>query len=266
MRRHILNYKSDMLVLLLLVLLFTFPAVGDAQAYGQQRYQDEYEDGEDVEGPGIIIYRHADFRGASLFIPAGQRIQDLNQSGWNDKISSIELVGGARAVVYEHAYFRGATTWLRRDVEDLIHLRQGIPGDWNDKISSIKVFFGSGYGRNDNDDRDEDSYCTFFRHAGQRGSSFDGRLGGDRSIPNSWNDEVSSVWVRQGFQLTLYEHSGFRGRRVVLTGNDRNGSLYNLDNYRFNDQMSSYQLERAHNYRYKKYKRKYYKRRDHHRR
>jgi hypothetical protein len=52
--------------------------------------------------------------------------------------------------------------------------------------------------------------------------------------------------VARGYRVTLYEHASFRGRRVVLEGKrPGEGTLYNLINFRFNDQMSSYKLERV---------------------
>ncbi|NIM16481.1 MAG: hypothetical protein GTO45_31095, partial [Candidatus Aminicenantes bacterium] len=68
--------------------------------------------------------------------------------------------------------------------------------------------------------------------------------GHHRSIKRRWNDKISSLWIRRGYQVTLYEHDKFKGKRLVLIGKGRKGSVYNLDSYGFNDIVSSYKLVR----------------------
>jgi hypothetical protein len=244
------KYKNGhmrfMLMLVLLAAVLCFNAYGADVPAGNSAWNDQYDEYEyeddEFEGPGVILYRHADFRGTRLFVRAGRNIRDLARKGWNDKISSIELVDNAYIRIYEHAKYRGASIKIYRDVIDLVELTRGIGGNWNDKISSIKVF----HGRDEDDEYDDDyTYCTFYKHANRRGSSFEGRLGRHRKLKKRWNDEVSSVWIRSGCRVILYEHAGFRGRRLVLEGKGRrNGSVYNLDRYGFNDRMSSYKVER----------------------
>lgn len=204
------------------------------------QYYQERED--DEEGPGVILYKHADFRGSHTFVEAGRNIKNLRRIGWNDKISSIELVDDVYIRIFEHANYQGASVTIRRDIIDLAEFGKGIGGSWNDKISSIKVYYGSGY--------DDDGYgrraCVFFKHSNRRGSSYDGHMGRHRKISSHWNDEISSVWIRSGYKLTIYEHKNFNGKRLTLYGKGRRGgSLYNLGDYRFNDKMSSYKLERT---------------------
>lgn len=40
----------------------------------------------------------------------------------------------------------------------------------------------------------------------------------DLTVPN---DSISSVAVRQGVRVTLYEHAGFSGRKAVITADTR---------------------------------------------
>ncbi|MGD2091206.1 MAG: beta/gamma crystallin-related protein [Candidatus Aminicenantes bacterium] len=183
-------------------------------------------------------------------IKAGRNIKNLNNMGWNDKISSIELVDNAWIRIYEHKNYRGASVDIKDDIFDLAEFSQEINGTWNDKISSIKVFHGPGYRRYKRDyyDDEERGYCIFYKHANGRGSSFEGEPGNHRSIKRRWNDEISSLWIRRGYQVTLYEHDKYQGKRLVLTGKGRKGSLYNLDNYGFNDMVSSYKLVRMGRY------------------
>jgi hypothetical protein len=208
-------------------------------AYGQYAEEEE-------EGPGVILYKHAEFKGSKIFIKAGTNVKDLNKMDWNDKISSIELVDNAWIEIYEHKNYQGASAAIKDDVIDLANFSENIQGTWNDIISSIKVFHGKGergYKRRGYDD-EERVYCIFYKHANGRGSSFEGEPGNHKSIARQWNDEISSIWIRRGYRVTLYEHDKYQGKRLELIGSGREGSLYNLDNYGFNDIVSSYKLER----------------------
>lgn len=204
-----------------------------------QYYRDR---GDDEEGPGVILYKHADFKGSHTFLRAGKNVRNLQRIGWNDRISSLELVDNVYIKIYEHANYQGASVTVRRDIIDLAEFGKGIGGSWNDKISSIKIYYGSGY---HDDSGYGSSACLFYKHSGRRGSSYEGRIGRHRKVSSSWNDEISSVWIRSGYKLTLYEHKNFGGRRVTLYGKGRRGSFYNLKDHRFNDKMSSYKLERT---------------------
>jgi hypothetical protein len=202
---------------------------------------------DEEEGPGVILYKHAEFKGSRIFIKAGRNIKDLKRMGWNDKISSIELVDNARIRIYEHKNYQGASVTISDDIFNLAEFSEDIQGTWNDKISSIKVYHGSRYRRYRKDsyyDDEEKIHCIFYKHANGRGSSFEGERGNHRSVNRRWNDEISSIWIRRGYQVTLYEHGKFQGKRLVLIGKGRKGSLYNLDNYGFNDIVSSYKLVR----------------------
>jgi Beta-1,3-glucanase/Peptidase inhibitor family I36 len=56
----------------------------------------------------------------------------------------------------------------------------------------------------------------FYEHVGYQGASFcaDADSG---YVGNAWNDRISSVKVRSGTQLDLYEHSDYGGRVLTLT-------------------------------------------------
>ncbi len=225
----------------LFVLLAGCWLMAGAFVYGQ------YAEDEEEDGPGVILYKHAEFKGSKIFIKAGKNIKDLKSMGWNDMISSIELVDNAWIEIYEHKNYQGASVTIKDDVIDLAKFSENIRGTWNDTISSIKVFHGlgsHGYKRRVYDDDEERVNCIFYKHANSRGSSFEGEPGNHQSIESQWNDEISSFWIRRGYQVTLYEHDKFQGKQLVLIGEGRKGSLYNLDDYGFNDMVSSYKLER----------------------
>lgn len=97
--------------------------------------------------PRITLYEHADYRGASLTLRPGDRIDNFsgrtfsNGTNLNDSVSSIRVEGGAELYVYENAGFRGAAMRLTENVRDLSgRLLANNPRDnWNDRISSLKV-------------------------------------------------------------------------------------------------------------------------------
>ena len=97
--------------------------------------------------PRIILYEHADYRGASLVLHPGDRIENFSGQRFadgtnlNDSVSSIRVEGGAELTVYENAGFRGAVMRLTENVRDLSgRLLSDNPRDnWNDRISSLKV-------------------------------------------------------------------------------------------------------------------------------
>ncbi|MCP4105726.1 MAG: peptidase inhibitor family I36 protein [Desulfobacteraceae bacterium] len=84
-----------------------------------------------------------------------------------------------------------------------------------------------------------ENYCIFYEHTNKKGAYFHGKAGGEPFVKDNWNDKISSVWVREGYTVTIYEHSNFSGRKKLLKGR-KGGTLYNLTDIGFNDMISSY--------------------------
>ena len=97
--------------------------------------------------------------------------------------------------------------------------------------------------------------AVFFEDAHHHGASI--ALDAGEEIPdlgrvfsryNSWNDEISSINLREGVSVILYEHSHFRGRRIKLDHSTRRlssarshfGSFEN-----WNDRVSSIRVIRS---------------------
>ncbi|OQY58187.1 MAG: hypothetical protein B6245_13160 [Desulfobacteraceae bacterium 4572_88] len=99
--------------------------------------------------------------------------------------------------------------------------------------------------RPDHHDRPDRSYtcCKFYEHGSGKGNHFNGEIGKVKYVGNDWNDEISSVWLRKGCMLTVYEHSDFKGRKHTFYGK-KGGTLYNLTDFKFNDSLSSYEIRR----------------------
>ena len=85
-----------------------------------------------VMSNAVKIYQHTNFRGKSVNLHEGEYPRIPSRVG-NDKISSIRIAEGFYARFYVHSGYRGGSIVL-------------FPGDyrnlpnWNDKISSIRVF------------------------------------------------------------------------------------------------------------------------------
>ncbi len=231
------------LPLILLVVVVVLGLTTCAPMYVED--EPSYEEDQEAK-PGVVLYKHANFRGSSLFVEVNRNIKDLKREGWNDKISSIELMGNVYVQVFEHKNFQGASATLSRDNIDLEEFRKGIDGNWNDKISSIKISRGSRRLRKYSYTKTLSSSAAsiFYKSSNRRGSFFQGKTGSHQSLARQWNDEISSVWIRQGYQLSLYEHDKFKGKHLILSGK-QGGSVYNLSSYGFNDIVSSYILRRT---------------------
>lgn len=99
------------------------------------------------EGPRVILYQDANFRGDSLVLYPGDDIDNFsgktfaNGNSLNDRVSSIRVEGGAEVTVFENARFRGEKLRLNESVRNLSVMRLGDDrrNYWNDRISSIRV-------------------------------------------------------------------------------------------------------------------------------
>jgi hypothetical protein len=105
---------------------------------------------------GIVVYEHADFRGASAHI--AEDISDLRDfkgpcvefdfSGgvssstdvWNDCISSIRVAPGWSATLYRDTGYRDDEVIVTNDVANLTAVNHNCPkGGLNDCVSSIRI-------------------------------------------------------------------------------------------------------------------------------
>ena len=59
---------------------------------------------------------------------------------WDDCISSIKVPEGWRATIYEDPNFRGGSLTITADIPDLDRVMGPCNGDWENCISSIRIF------------------------------------------------------------------------------------------------------------------------------
>jgi hypothetical protein len=184
-----------------------------------------------VPRSGACFYRDADFRGEYFCAPAGENIPNL-AGGMNDQISSIRVFGSAEVTIYVDSRFRGQSARFFNDVRNLRF--QG----WNDRLSSIQVRRGSGWiggGRPPewgNGSMPREGAC-FYTDADFRGRSFCVPRGGSySSVPNGFNDRISSIRVRRA-NVMIFSDGDFGGR-TTRVGSD----VANLGG-QWNDRISS---------------------------
>lgn len=89
----------------------------------------------------VIVYEHADFRGASMVLEPGESIENLtrrrfpNGRGMNDCISSIRVEGAVEVLVFQDSGFRGGMLRITHSLKNLQEEARG----WNDAISALRV-------------------------------------------------------------------------------------------------------------------------------
>lgn len=98
----------------------------------------------------------------------------------------------------------------------------------------IFCFAGTGFAQ---------EYCRFYKDKDGKGEFIQSGIARSERFGDRWNDEISSVWIQNGYKVTIYEHADFEGKSHTLYGK-RGGALYNLEDIGFNDKMSSYTVER----------------------
>ena len=86
--------------------------------------------------PGAVatIYEHSSYAGRYLNLSVGEYdINVFNQYSFNDILSSLKVTNGYAVDLYQHSGFRGPFAVVTQDTTF-------VGNEWNDKISSIKVY------------------------------------------------------------------------------------------------------------------------------
>ena len=96
------------------------------------------------ENSRTTFYEHGNNTGGWLDVDAGAGVSDLRSRhtcwfwcpNFNDRISSVET-GGSAALLYEHINYSGEVLCVAP------HMRVDLPWNWNDRVSSVYVVWGS---------------------------------------------------------------------------------------------------------------------------
>jgi hypothetical protein len=96
--------------------------------------------------PRVILYEHANFRGAMIELHPGDAIDNLRHATFSngrqadDRVSSVRVEGGAEVDLYLDPRFRGEVTRFTHDVRDLAELSLASKhGTWDEQVSSLRV-------------------------------------------------------------------------------------------------------------------------------
>ena len=177
-------------------------------------------------------YDNGDYGGNMFPLTLGS-YNNLNEQSWlNDKISSITIAKGYQIKVYEHRDFRGKSSLIKESQANLKTL------GWNDKISSLKVERNLSYVDISSLSDSPDGIITIYKDSNFKGdhTGFDLK---EVSSLNKWNDEISSLKISTGYQVTVYEHGDFKGRNATITQGKAN-----LVPLMWNDKISSLKVEK----------------------
>ena len=179
-----------------------------------------------VEMP--VVYQHYNYRGRSTPLRAGS-YTTAALAAWgvaNDDITSLTVPPGGAVTLFDGDNFTGAS--LVKNGNDFLLNDDG----WNDRMSSIVAAAPA-----------SDDAVTLFADCQFRGYAVGLPLGrytmGQLQARGMVNDDISSIRVKSGFQVTIFENFDFTGRSVVIAADD--DCL--VDNG-FNDAISSVVVSR----------------------
>ena len=179
-----------------------------------------------------VVYDNSDYNGLMFPLKVGGYSNLSKQSWLNDKITSVKINQGYQLIVYEHGDFKGKNTKITESQANLKSLK------WNDKISSIQVERLSKESMVENKNEFKDSKVYVYVE-----SYFAGKYKAYNATKVNklveFNDQFSSIRVNNDYQVTIYEHSDFKGKNVTITE-----SLANLKMIKWNDKISSLIVEK----------------------
>jgi predicted alpha-1,6-mannanase (GH76 family) len=170
-----------------------------------------------------MVYQHRNYNGRSSALTAGSySTTALAARGVaNNDVTSLTVPPGWRVTLFDGDNLSGAS--LARAGNDTLLNDDG----WNDRASSM-VVAAPPTGR----------AVTLYSDCDHRGYAVELPVGsytlGQLQAKGIVNDDVSSVRVGSGFQITVYQHHDFTGARAVITEDE--GCLVDRA---FNDEVSS---------------------------
>jgi hypothetical protein len=182
---------------------------------------------------------HEDFaRGAQWRVGLGHT--DEGAAFPNDRVSAVEIPPGLQATLFDDVHGRGFKLTLGPGTHDL------RPYAFDERVSSIEV---SRYGQAVH--VGPENCVVLYEHRGvdlgARGFAWRLELPRNRtewtflaSRKEFQDDEASTAWVAQGFELVLFDDPGASGVALVL-----GPGLHELELLGFNDKASSARVRRV---------------------
>ena len=212
-------------------------ATASAQSWGRPR----------LPAAGVCFYEDINYGGRYFCANVGSSLEHVS-GGADDEISSIRVFGNAEVTVFRDSNFHGASRRFDSNVDDL--RAAGL----NDRVTSYRVTYrgssqggnwgGNGDGLNGNNSGGGPVWgrpsvpstgACFYEHLNFGGRYFCVRLGESVArVPGGTDDEISSIRIFGGGEVTVYRDSNFNGAAQRF-----NTNVSNLDGSGFNDRITS---------------------------
>ena len=142
----------------------------------------------------VYLWKHTNYRGQMYTFRTG----NYPWIGrWrNDKISSLRVPEGYWCTLYQHANYRGRRqTYMPGN-------HRYVGGYMNDRTSSIKVY------------KQPSRHAVIFQHDNWKGGHF--WASGNHSSLGWMNRHVTGIYVPNGYRLTVYSKTGYKGWRKTF--------------------------------------------------
>ncbi|MBN2338069.1 MAG: peptidase inhibitor family I36 protein [Acidobacteria bacterium] len=168
---------------------------------------------------GVCFYADTNYQGDEICVEGNQSLRQLD-TRFKNKISSVRVSSGAQVTVFANPNFNGRSQVFSRDDANL--------QNWSNRIASFQVQMDPQYGGRDRGptgrqdgwvrNSDSDRRVCFYRDSNYKGEEMCVTgTGNQQKIDNRFDDEISSIRVYGGAQVTVYEHVNFGGTRRVIT-------------------------------------------------
>jgi hypothetical protein len=205
----------------------------------------------------VCFYKDIQYQGTEQCYRPGDEVNTLQST--RNSFSSIRVYGRARVTVYDETNFNGHSMQFDSNAPDLGQVKLGGSRSWNDKIQSIRVDSGYGYGSGSYGDNGaygntpypnqqtvQEGICVYEER------NYQGRsecwTGGERlddlARVGNWSDRISSIRVFGRSRAVAYRDIGFRGESVVIDRDIPDLGQLSANGFRnWNHQISSMQIE-----------------------
>ena len=167
-----------------------------------------------------VLYADDTFRGRTFSLE--RSVRNLHDAGFGDTASSICVPINWMVTLYEDTDFRGLTLVLDGPyrIADLAR-DQPEGGNWGDRISSAEVFFR----QPDSGEPRCDRTPALFADDSFRGKRVDVSQSISDLHSRGLGDNVSSLCVPWGWEITVFEDKGFSGGSLEIPGPATIGDL-----------------------------------------
>lgn len=161
-----------------------------------------------------VLYADSNFRGQTFDLE--RSVSDLHPSQFGDVASSICVPAYWTVTLFQDSQYRGARLPLEGPYE-IADLKRDRPEgqDWGDRVSSAEVRYSPPAStRTGPCDRTP----MLFADDSFRGKKLEVTQSISDTHSRGLGDNISSLCVPRGWQITVYEDKGFRGASLELRG------------------------------------------------